>query len=120
MTEHFDVLVVGAGPAGLAAAQTAAAHGLRVGLIDAHASPGGQVWRRDVYHRAPRATRRAIAALGAVEPLMQATVVAAQARELLLETPKGSRHLQFDSLVLATGARELLLPFPQRDRKSVV
>jgi len=112
MAEHFDVLVVGAGPAGMAAAQTAATHGLRVGMIDAHAHPGGQVWRRDVRHGVPRTARQAIAALSTVEPLLQSTVLAVQARELLLETPHGSRHLQFDSLVLATGARELLLPFP--------
>lgn len=33
-TVHFDVIVVGAGPAGAAAARTAAAHGLRTALID--------------------------------------------------------------------------------------
>lgn len=41
----FDVAVVGAGPAGLAAAVTAAENGLRVALIDAAPQPGGQFWR---------------------------------------------------------------------------
>lgn len=40
-----DVAVVGAGPAGLAAAVTAAEGGLSVVLIDAAARPGGQFWR---------------------------------------------------------------------------
>ena len=44
MIEH-DLAVVGAGPAGLAAAVTAAEHGLRVALIDAGPQPGGQFWR---------------------------------------------------------------------------
>lgn len=44
MTEP-DLAVVGAGPAGLAAAVTAAEHGLRVVLVDGAARPGGQYWR---------------------------------------------------------------------------
>ncbi len=44
VAEH-DLAVVGAGPAGLAAAVTAAEHGLRVALIDGAGQPGGQFWR---------------------------------------------------------------------------
>ncbi|MFF0750848.1 FAD-dependent oxidoreductase [Streptomyces sp. NPDC004267] len=44
-----DLAVVGAGPAGLAAAVTAADLGLRVALLDAGARPGGQFYR----HPAP-------------------------------------------------------------------
>ncbi|MEU4641478.1 NAD(P)/FAD-dependent oxidoreductase [Micromonospora sp. NPDC023814] len=40
-----DVAVVGAGPAGLAAAVAAAEAGLAVALIDAAGQPGGQYWR---------------------------------------------------------------------------
>lgn len=38
---HCDVLIVGAGPAGLAAAKVAAQDGLKVVLVDEHAEPGG-------------------------------------------------------------------------------
>ena len=41
-----DVAIVGAGPAGLAAAVTCARAGLRVCLIDRGASLGGQYWRQ--------------------------------------------------------------------------
>jgi D-hydroxyproline dehydrogenase subunit alpha len=41
----FDVAVVGAGPAGLAAALAAAESGVTVALIDAGVRPGGQYWR---------------------------------------------------------------------------
>ncbi len=40
-----DVVVVGAGPAGLAAAQAAAEQGLSVKLIDEQPAAGGQIWR---------------------------------------------------------------------------
>ncbi|MEO3751963.1 FAD-dependent oxidoreductase [Streptomyces sp. B6B3] len=43
--DHHDVVVVGAGPAGLAAAVTAAARGSSVLLLDAGDRPGGQYWR---------------------------------------------------------------------------
>ncbi|QTG79455.1 NAD(P)/FAD-dependent oxidoreductase [Arthrobacter crystallopoietes] len=43
--EHYDVAIIGAGPAGLAAAATAAEHGARVVCIDANDQPGGQFWR---------------------------------------------------------------------------
>ncbi|NUP81940.1 MAG: FAD-dependent oxidoreductase, partial [Nonomuraea sp.] len=45
MREAHDVAVVGAGPAGLAAAVEAAAAGLDVALIDSAGQPGGQFWR---------------------------------------------------------------------------
>lgn len=45
----FDLAVVGAGPAGLAAAVTAAGFGVRVALLDAGERPGGQYYR----HPAP-------------------------------------------------------------------
>jgi D-hydroxyproline dehydrogenase subunit alpha len=54
VSEYYDVAVVGAGPAGLAAAVGAASHGLRVSLIDAGAQPGGQYWRHpDEAHPTP-------------------------------------------------------------------
>ncbi len=45
MTERVDILVVGAGPAGMAAATMAAEEGLSVAVIDEHPSAGGQIYR---------------------------------------------------------------------------
>ena len=41
----YDLLVIGAGPAGLAAATQARALGLRTALIDEQPAPGGQIYR---------------------------------------------------------------------------
>lgn len=45
MREQYDTIVIGAGPAGMAGAIKASAHGLSVLLVDEQAAPGGQVWR---------------------------------------------------------------------------
>ncbi|CAN5513260.1 NAD(P)/FAD-dependent oxidoreductase [soil metagenome] len=41
-----DLIIVGAGPAGLSAAETALAHGLRVAVIDEQHDVGGQIFRQ--------------------------------------------------------------------------
>ena len=40
---HSDIIVVGAGPAGMAAAAMAARHGATVSLLDEQPRPGGQI-----------------------------------------------------------------------------
>ncbi|QQQ02033.1 FAD-dependent oxidoreductase [Lysobacter enzymogenes] len=115
MTERCDVLVVGAGPAGLAAAQAAASHGARVALVDMQANAGGQVWRRDARRPASDPARERLDALLAgarVRWLGQAQVVAAEPGQVLVEQAGTAIELSYGALVLATGARELLLPFP--------
>lgn len=45
VSRHYELVVVGAGPAGLAAATTAANLGMDVTLLDEQAAPGGQIYR---------------------------------------------------------------------------
>ena len=45
MTAACDVAVIGAGPAGMAAAEEASAHGLCVTVLDEQPEPGGQIYR---------------------------------------------------------------------------
>ena len=45
MSAAFDVVIVGAGPAGLAAATTGSSLGLKIAVIDEQAEPGGQIYR---------------------------------------------------------------------------
>ena len=41
----YPLVVIGAGPAGMAAAQTAAGYGVEVAVIDEQPHPGGQIYR---------------------------------------------------------------------------
>lgn len=112
IAHDVDVLVVGAGPAGLAAAQAAASQGARVGLVDAQPRAGGQVWRHDLRFGAPAPARRSIAGLAGVEWFGGCELALADDGVLLGDRADGPVALHWRKLVLATGARELLLPFP--------
>lgn len=111
----FDVLVVGAGPAGMAAAWAAASSGGSVGVVDDNPSPGGQIWRSEAAHpSAPAAAEwyRRIASVN-IAFIHGAKVVDHPGEGLLIaETWDGVRELRFRKLILATGARERFLPFP--------
>jgi D-hydroxyproline dehydrogenase subunit alpha len=120
MSARFDVVVVGAGPGGIAAAAVAAEAGLRVCLLDANPAPGGQIWRGISAHKAksyPHGAKFAAwkARLDAskcdVWPGWQAVDLAAAGR-LRVESEDGNRDVEFERLILATGARERFLPFP--------
>lgn len=109
------VLIVGAGPAGLAAALAASSAGMAVTVVDAQPEPGGQIWRgqwngpgRGIAGATFTALRKS-----AVTLCLQHRVVAAPAPGCLSVCgPEGPEHHPYDRLILATGARERFLPFP--------
>jgi D-hydroxyproline dehydrogenase subunit alpha len=112
--KQFDVLVVGGGPAGLAAASSAAEHGVRVGLIDDNPALGGQIWRQGIAGVNPEAESwiRKLHSTG-VEMICGARVFDHPSPNLLLaEVQDDLLELRYRKLVLATGARERFLPFP--------
>ena len=53
MTISTEVLVLGAGPAGIAAATAAAEHGRKVIILDDNRKPGGQIWRESSTTQTP-------------------------------------------------------------------
>jgi NADPH-dependent 2,4-dienoyl-CoA reductase/sulfur reductase-like enzyme len=120
-TIDTEVVVVGGGPGGLAAAAHAAEAGARVLLVDRGLGPGGQIWR----HRAtpPRAARPWIERVerSGVGTLFGATVVdTPRPGALLLDHRGHPLGVRYDRLVLATGARERFLPFPGWTRPGAV
>ena len=111
---HAALVVVGAGPAGLAAARAAARAGVDVLLLDAAPAAGGQVWRarRGVVAQPVARTLAGLAHAGVRVLAGTRVVLPLPDRTLLVDGPDGACRLRWERLVLATGARERLLPFP--------
>jgi D-hydroxyproline dehydrogenase subunit alpha len=110
-----DVLVVGAGPAGLAAAWRAAKSGLRVSVVDDNPAAGGQIWRGEQAKPSSAEAQEWFERIRSVDIQMingARVFQQPEAGTLLAETPEGVCELNYTSLVLATGARERFLPFP--------
>ncbi|MDP2243388.1 NAD(P)/FAD-dependent oxidoreductase [Pseudomonas sp.] len=120
----YDLVVVGAGPAGMAAATTACQHGLDVALLDEQGAPGGQIYR-SVSNPAPTDRqilgpdyyygRSLVDALEhSVIDYFHSTMVWDISPERVLSVSVGgqSRTLRAAKILLATGAQERSVPFP--------
>lgn len=114
----YDLLVIGGGPGGMAAAAIAAEQGLHVCLVDENISLGGQIWRgvstgqstshaEGFRHWANRLTHSKARVLNG-----RRVVARIGQHTLRLEADGIAEDLGFGKLILATGARERLLPFP--------
>ena len=120
---RLDLLIVGAGPAGMAAAVAARRLGLDVMVIDDQPAPGGQIWRsietsarRDEIlgpsyvegraaaeaFRASDATYRPQTQLWRIEPGFRAFV----------SRGRQAQVIEAKAVILATGAQERPVPFP--------
>jgi D-hydroxyproline dehydrogenase subunit alpha len=125
MKERFDILVVGAGPAGIAAAVSAAEAGQKVALLDDNPAAGGQIWRSG--GRMPAQARARLTRLkssGAIR--LQGWRVIDCPEEHVVRAERGSQvdpendagpksncaDFGYKKLIFATGARERFLPFP--------
>ncbi|CAN7424690.1 FAD/NAD(P)-binding oxidoreductase [Pseudoduganella sp. LjRoot289] len=116
MSQLFDILIIGAGPAGLAAAHAAAAYGASICVVDDNPLAGGQIWRggADRQHdERARSLWQALQAARNVTFMQQCRVLYAPAAgQLLVQSPASSAVLHYQRLIICSGARELLLPFP--------
>ncbi|MDT7837934.1 FAD-dependent oxidoreductase [Aquabacterium sp. OR-4] len=132
-------VIVGAGPAGVRAAQTLVAHGLRPVLVDEAARGGGQIYRQPPpgFERTARAlygfeagrARAVHAALAALLPqvdhrpdtlVWHAQPPAHGGTLALLHGPSARSHNQpYGQLLLATGATDRVLPLPGWTRPGV-
>jgi D-hydroxyproline dehydrogenase subunit alpha len=115
LNPFFDILVVGAGPAGMAAACCAAESGRTVGVVDDNPDLGGQIWRNE---RAKPRSKEAACWIERIrrsrfEFLPGTQIIAQESPSCLIADRDGRRcELCYKKLILATGARELFLPFP--------
>jgi len=119
---NTEVLVIGAGPAGIMAATAAAENGRRVVVLDDRVTAGGQIWRdatvgpdrhddaqkKRVLERLRRSGAQLLGSRSVFTAEASGTVKA------LHESAAGSsvEEIGFEQLILATGARERFLPFP--------
>jgi len=134
---HCDVLVIGAGPAGLAAARAAASAGLRVILADDQPQAGGSLlWREAEIdgHSGPAWIAHAVSSIltnprarllhrtTAVAYLDHNFVVLAEQRDRAAAGWAQERlwKVRAKQVVLATGAIERPLVFPQNDRPGIM
>lgn len=135
MTDRPHLAVIGAGPAGLAAAVAAASRGVRVTLIDSAAEAGGQFYRRPaagLRARRPQALHhqwhtwerlrdglRTHVQAGSVRHLTDHHVwfverldVGFTVHALLGPAQEQPVAVRADAVLLATGGYEKVLPFP--------
>lgn len=111
-----DVLIIGAGPAGMAAALAAAPTGASIVMVDDNPAPGGQIWRDGpgvVLPNDAKLHRQALLRHANITLLSSTKLVASPHHKIvLLEDARQGWQLRYDKAILCTGARELLLPFP--------
>ena len=122
--ECFDLVIIGAGPAGMAAAVEACSHGLRVALLDEQASPGGQIYRNVLHTDAQRAAILGpdyVSGQALVDAfLASSTHYIAEAAVWQVTAQKAvhflnngvAKVIQGRTLLLATGAYERPMPIP--------
>jgi NADPH-dependent 2,4-dienoyl-CoA reductase/sulfur reductase-like enzyme len=120
-----EVLVIGAGPAGIAAATAAAENRRKVLVLDNNLSAGGQIWRRATVAGSRSSGENNAFRRRAIERLEHAGAQLLAGRSVFNVEASGIVHtlqengsdslleqFHFQQLILATGARERFLPFP--------
>ncbi len=121
---RYDLIIIGAGPAGLSAAIEAAACGLKVIVFDENAKPGGQLFKQIHKFFGSKEHKAKIrgyqigeellkeANENGVEVVLNATVAGLyQDKEITVSIDQEIRHYKGDAVIVATGASENMVPF---------
>lgn len=113
--EHYDILIIGAGAAGIAAAEAAYPSGCSILLVDRKPTLGG-VLRQCMHHgfsiglNGPAYIEKLTAGFPeGVKCLLNTTVVSvSEEKQAVLRSPLfGRKNIQFQQLILATGCLEV-------------
>ena len=131
--QRFELIVIGAGPAGLSAAIEAAEKGMHVVVFDENARPGGQLFKQihkffgSKEHKAKiRGYRIGQQLLQRAEELgvqveLNATVIGMfREKELCVMQNGQIVHYKGDNIVVATGAAENMVTFRGWDLPGVI
>ncbi len=121
---RYDLIIIGAGPAGLSAAIEAAKCGLKVIVFDENAKPGGQLFKQIHKFFGSKEHKAKIrgyvigeellkeANENGVEVILNATVAGLyQDKEITVSIDQEIRHYKGDAVIVATGASENMVPF---------
>ena len=123
-TKRYDMIVIGAGPAGLSAAIEAAKKGIRPIVFDENAKPGGQLFKQ--IHKFFGSKEHKAKVRGfkigeellkeaeeyGVEVVLNATVVGLYPeKEVTVRVENEIRHYKGDAVLVATGASENMVNF---------
>ncbi len=131
--KRHEVLVIGAGPAGLSAAIEAAKNGMDVAVFDENARPGGQLFKQihkffgsKEHHAKERGFNigkdllKEARDLG-VKVYLDATVMGIYYDKEILVNHNGEvDHFKGDTIVIATGAAENMVSFKGWDKPGVI
>lgn len=122
--QRYDLIVIGAGPAGLSAAIEAAKKGIRPIVFDENAKPGGQLFKQ--IHKFFGSKEHKAKVRGfkigeellkeaeeyGVEVVLNATVVGLYPeKEVTVRVENEIRHYKGDAVLVATGASENMVHF---------
>ena len=113
-----DLIVIGAGPAGLEAATEARTHGAQVLLLDENPAPGGRIWQgidgRRAVTRDDRAAKRSVADFRAsgTDARFAAAVWAIEGQTVFWTEQGTARSATAPDIILATGTTERPMPVP--------
>ncbi len=122
--KRYDLIVIGAGPAGLSAAIEAGQQGLKVIVFDENAKPGGQLFKQihkffgSKEHKAKIRGFRIgeellkAAAEAGVEVVLNAVVIGLYLeKEITVRMDEKVYHYKADTIIIATGATENMIAF---------
>ena len=123
--KEYDIVVVGAGPSGIAAAVSSASHGSKVLIVDSNSNLGGQVYKPppDTYKEIKKNYSKEIRIQKSFKKLIDENEIDIALKHTVWQVVHGFRIYAYNNnnqnvcwecktLIIATGTYERIIPFP--------